>query len=116
MKTFLAIYLGSADSMSEWSRLPDAARAQREAEGMRAWGEWVARHRDAIVDVGTPLGKTKAISNAGVTDVRNAMTGYVILRAETHEAAARLFEGHPHFSLFPGDRVEVMACLPMPDL
>jgi hypothetical protein len=42
------------------------------------------------------------------------MTGYVIVRAESHEAAAKLFENHPHFSIFPGDSVEIMECLPFP--
>jgi hypothetical protein len=38
----------------------------------------------------------------------------VIVQADSHEAAARLFEKHPHFMIFPGDSVEVMECLPMP--
>ena len=41
-------------------------------------------------------------------DSKNDVTGYVVVRAESHEAAARLFEGHPHFTLFPGDSVEIM--------
>ena len=31
-----------------------------------------------------------------------------------NEAAVKLFEGHPHFTIFPGDSVEVMECLPIP--
>jgi hypothetical protein len=42
------------------------------------------------------------------------MTGYVIVQAESHEAAARMFENHPHFTIFPGDSVEIMECLPIP--
>jgi len=42
------------------------------------------------------------------------MAGYVIVQAESHEAAARLFENHPHFSIFPGAGVEIMECLPVP--
>ena len=38
-----------------------------------------------------------------------------VVRAESQEAAARLFENHPHFSIFPGDAVEVMECLPVPN-
>ena len=30
--------------------------------------------------------------------------------------AAKLFLNHPHFMIFPGDRVEVMECLPIPGL
>ena len=42
------------------------------------------------------------------------MTAYVIVQAESHDAAARLFENHPHFTIFPGDSLEIMACLPLP--
>jgi hypothetical protein len=39
----------------------------------------------------------------------------VVVQVESHEAAAKLFEKHPHFTLFPGDSVEIMECLPMPE-
>jgi hypothetical protein len=68
----------------------------------------------AIVDHGGPLGKTKRASPEGVSDIKNVMSGYVIVQAESHEAAARIFENHPHFSIFPGDSVEIMECLPLP--
>jgi hypothetical protein len=25
-----------------------------------------------------------------------------------------MFENHPHFTIFPGDSVEIMECLPIP--
>jgi hypothetical protein len=49
-----------------------------------------------------------------VTDIKNVMAAYVIVRAESHDAAAKLFENHPHFTIFPGDSVEIMECLPLP--
>ena len=36
------------------------------------------------------------------------------VRADSHEAAAKMFEKHPHFMIFPGDRVEVMPVMPIP--
>lgn len=42
------------------------------------------------------------------------MTAYKIVRAELHKAAAKLFENHPHFMIFPGKSVEVMPVLPIP--
>lgn len=74
------------------------------------------KHRSAIVDGGAPLGKTKRVSADSVADIRNQMTAYTIVRADSHEAAAKLFEQHPHFMIFPGDGVEIMECLPMPDM
>jgi hypothetical protein len=67
-----------------------------------------------IVDSGGPLGKTKKVGPTGVSDTRNAVAGYLVIQAESHEAAARMFEGHPHFSIFPGDSVEIMEQLPIP--
>lgn len=114
MKRFLAIYLGSDEATARWNALPEATRNERISAGMQAWGEWVERHRDAIIDPGTPLGRTRSISATGTADVRNAL-GASIVRASSYEAAARMFEGHPHFTLFSGVAVEVMECLPIPD-
>jgi hypothetical protein len=116
MKKFLAIYIGTATALekSEWSKLDKQEREKRDAAGIKAWGDWGTAHAGAIVDQGSPLGKTKRAAPQGITEIKNSMTGYVIVQAESHEAAARMFEGHPHFTSFPGDSVEIMECLPMP--
>jgi hypothetical protein len=118
MKRFLAIYTGSEGEFERagWNKLDPAARKAREKEGMQAWIDWGTRHAVSIVDQGSPLGKTKRASRKGIADIRNAMTGYVIVEAESHEAAAQMFENHPHFTIFPGEAVEIMECLPMPEM
>ena len=62
--------------------------------------------------MGGPLGKTKRITTRGVEDVSNG--AFAVVRAESHAAAAKLFENHPHFTIFPGESVEVMPILPIP--
>jgi len=116
MKKFVGIYIGTEDALRRkgWIELDEQKRQQLIDAGMKAWMEWGTRHAEAIVDQGAPLGKTKRASHDGIADVRNQMTGYVIVQAESHEAAAKLFENHPHFTVFPGDSVEIMECLPMP--
>jgi hypothetical protein len=116
MKNFLAIYIGTASALekSGWSKLDDEQRQKRDAAGVQAWMEWGTAHASAIVDQGTPLGKTKRAAPQGIADIKNSMTGYVIVQAESHEAAAKMFERHPHFTIFPGDSVEIMECLPLP--
>ena len=114
MKNFMAIYTGTAAGRAEWERLSEAERNTRQAAGMRAWREWGTTHRDVIVDAGGPLGKTKRASKQGIADIRNNLAAYVIVQADSHQDAVRLFENHPHFSIFPGDGVEVMECLPVP--
>jgi hypothetical protein len=116
MQKFLAIYTGTAGAFekAKWNQQDPEARKNREAAGMKAWNDWGVKHAKAIVDQGSPLGRTKRAGPDGVTDITNGMAGYVIVQAESHEAAARMFEGHPHFTIFPGDSVEIMPCLPMP--
>jgi hypothetical protein len=116
MKKFLAVYTGSPDAFEKFQKqFPDAKqREAREKAGMDAWMQWVTTHQPSIADIGSPLGRTKRITSAGIADIRNQLAGYTIVRADTHEAAAALFVNHPHFALFPGDGVEVMECLPLP--
>jgi hypothetical protein len=110
MKNFLGIYMGHMEPPGE---RPDPETIAR---GMSAWHKWMDDNAAAVVTTGGALGKTKKIAKDGITDIRNRMAGYIIVQAESHEAAAKLFEGHPHFSIFPGDSVEVMECLPIPSL
>ena len=114
MKRFLAIYTGSPAAMASWNNLPERERKEREAAGIKAWQVWVDKNKSSIVETGAPLGRTKSVAKGGVTDIRNNMTAFTVVEAETHEAAARLFENHPHFTIFPGDAIEVMECLPIP--
>jgi hypothetical protein len=116
MKKFLAIYLGTPATLekSGWNKMDEAERKKREASGIKAWIDWGTTHKAAIVDQGGPLGKTKRTSAQGLADTKNNMTGYVIVQAESHEAAAKMFEKHPHFTIFPGEAVEIMECLPIP--
>jgi hypothetical protein len=118
MKTFLAIYLGGADSQKRaaWDNLDGSTRQKQAEAGMKAWHGWMTEHKSALVFEGGPLGKTKKVSDAGIADTKNAMTGFVILRAESHDAAASMFKDHPHFAIFPGDAVEIMECMPIPTM
>jgi hypothetical protein len=114
--TYLAVFLGSkaSPSMTAWNALPEPERLAKQQEGIAAWKMWAERHQSAIVGMGGPLGKTKKISPHGVEDTSNAIGAYTIVRADSHEAAAKLFEGHPHFTIFPGECVEIMPILPIP--
>ncbi len=116
MKRFLAIYVGSEEARARagWDKLDAAARKAREQAGMRAWMDWGTANAASIVDPGSPLGRTKRASHEGIADIRNAMTAYAIVEAESHAAAAQLFADHPDFTIFPGEAVEIMECLPMP--
>src|SRR5262249_53532828 len=114
--TFLAIFLGSKTGarMTAWNALFEEARQTKMQEGIAAWKAGVEKQHAAIVGMGGPLGKTKKVSERGIEDVSNSMSAYTVVRAESHDAAAKLFEKHPHFTIFPGDSVEIMPVLPIP--
>jgi hypothetical protein len=114
----MAVFIGTATAAdkAEWSKLDVTERERIQAKGMAAWGEWMARNAGNIVDAGAPLGRTKRASPEGISDTSNSLTAYVVVQAESHEAAAQMFDQHPHFSLFPGDSVEVMEILSMPPM
>jgi len=115
MKKFMAIYTGTPETREKkWGALDEKQRKEREHAGMKAWFEWGTKHQKSIVDQGGPLGKTKRVAPEGVSDIRNYMAGYTVVEAESHEAAARMFEKHPHFTIFPGESVEIMEVLPIP--
>lgn len=113
---FLAIFLGDKDGARarEWNALSEEERGARVAEGMAGWKTWVEKNQASLVQMGGPLGKTKRVSADGTQDISNALSAFTIVRADSHEAAAKLFEGHPHFTIFPGEAVEIMPVMPIP--
>ena len=114
MKRYLAVFTGSPAAMASWEALPESERQQRQAKGMAAWKKWASENAASIVEMGGPLSRTKLVSKGGISDIRNNLAAFTIVQAETQEAAARLFIDHPHFTLFPGEGVEVMEVLPIP--
>jgi len=116
MKNFLAVFLGKPDAMAAWQALDEAERKRREKEGIAAWHKWILDHQGAIVEIGSPLSRTKRVDSTGVSDVRNEMGAWTVVKANSQEEAAKLFLNHPHFTIFPGERVEVMECLPIPQM
>jgi hypothetical protein len=114
MKNYLAVFMGTPARKSEWDALDADTRDQRVQAGLQAWGKWMADHQADIVDTGGPLGKTKRAGRDGLSDISNDISGYVKVRAESHDAAVRMFENHPQFTIFPGEAVEVMEVLPIP--
>jgi hypothetical protein len=116
MADFLAIFLGSKSNprMQAWMALPEEERRTKEREGIAAWKAWMAANSASVAVMGGPLGKTKQVTPRGIEDVSNALGGFMVVKADSHEAAAKLFENHPHFAIFPGECVEIMPVLEIP--
>ena len=118
MKRFMAVFTGSPTAFEDYAKRfsNEDERKANDRKGMEAWHKWVEQHQASIVDMGAPLGRTKRVTKDGIADVRNNLGAYTVVQAESQEAAAKLFAGHPHFTIFPGDGVEIMECLPIPQL
>ena len=114
MKRYLAVFTGTPSAMARWEALSESERQQRQTQGVAAWKKWAQDNAAAIVEMGGPLSRTKLVSVGGITDIRNNLAAFTIVQAESQEAAARLFLNHPHFTIFPGEGVEVMEVLPIP--
>ena len=111
MGRYLGVFTSdkSGPRWAEWRALSQAEQDARAADGLAPGKAWEAAHAGLIDNEGGPLGPTKRISDAGeVADTVNLLTVFMVVRADSHEAAVRLFEGHPHMSIFVCDGVEVM--------
>ncbi len=74
---------------------------------MRAeFGAWMRQHAHMITATEAG-GKTKRVSPSGVADAKNDIMLYSFVEAESHDAAARIFEGHPHLQI-PQSSIEIM--------
>jgi hypothetical protein len=115
-ETFLAVFTGSktGPKMQAWLALSETDRKAKEKEGFTAWKTWMEKYYGAIAFIGGPLGKTKQVTTAGTADISNMMSAFVVVKADSHAAAAQMFENHPHFAIFPGESVEVMPVMPIP--
>ncbi len=110
---YLGVFLSNKTGprWQAWYAMSKEEQQATDEKGLAALAAWDAKHRESIVYEGGPLGPTKRTSQDGIADVVNEMTVFVVVRAPSHEAAAKLFEGHPHFTIFPCDCVEVMPLL-----
>lgn len=108
MPRFLAVYTMKPEDLARFRALPKAEQDAIDAVGLERWAEWGKANAAAIVDPGLMVGKTKRVTRDGIADATNAICGHVVVEAPTIEDAARLFTNHPHFTVFPGDGVDVM--------
>jgi hypothetical protein len=112
----MAVYTGNPSALQNYAKqFPnEEQRKANDTKGMEAWQKWVKAHEKSIVDGGSPLGKTKRVTRDGIADFRNNLAAYTVVEAQSYDEAAKMFLDHPHFTIFPGDGVEIMECLPLP--
>ena len=115
MKKFLVTYLAPASVIAEWKKTdPDTRKAAEEK--MRAeWKKWITDLENIFADIGAGVGKTKVVTAQGISDSKNDIMLYSLVEAETHEGAAKSFEGHPHLQI-PQSSIEIMEVHALPGM
>jgi hypothetical protein len=102
---YLVLY---RSTMTAGEQMAQSTPEQAQA-GMDAWMAWAGQAGDAIVDLGTPL----AVVDPG-GDSGDPVGGYSIMQADSHEALAKVLQGHPHKAT--GGTIETLECLQMPGM
>ncbi len=80
------------------------------AKHMAKWKAWVGGLGDAVVNPGTPLGKSKTVSSNGVSDDggSNPLSGFSIVEADSMDAALEMAKGCPFLKYGTIEVAEVM--------
>ncbi|SFJ50145.1 hypothetical protein SAMN04515648_4332 [Phyllobacterium sp. CL33Tsu] len=114
MPRFLAVYTMKPEDVARFRSLPKQEQDAIDTLGFKRWTDWEARNAASFPDRGGMVGKTTRVTKDGIAGAVNPFCGYIVVEAETIEAAARLFENHPHFTVFPGDGVDIMPFVTQP--
>jgi hypothetical protein len=115
MKKFLVTYLAPASVIDDWKKTEAKQRKEAEEKMQSEWKQWMGNHTKIFADKGAGVGKTKRVTSQGTKDTRNDIMLYAIVDAESHDAAAKTFEGHPHLQI-PQASIEVMEINPLPGM
>jgi hypothetical protein len=108
---FLVLYLVPSSVMDNWAKTDAATRQPAEQKMQAAWKQWMSEHANMILSA-EAAGQTKRVTASGVANFRNEIMLYAFVEAESHEAAAKAFEDHPHLQI-PQASIEVMSVRPM---
>jgi hypothetical protein len=114
MPRFVAVYTMNPEDVAAFRNRPKSEQAAIDMAGLKAWEEWSQRHAAAVVATDIMVGKTKRVTKAGVVDAQNQIAGFLIVEAADINAAAGLFQDHPHITVFPGDGIDIMPVVTEP--
>lgn len=95
----------------EWYSYSKEEYDRRGANGVAAVKVWEKENHECIVYVGGPLGSTLRFENGETAPFINQLTVFIVVKANSQEAAIKLLETHPHITHFPCHALEVMPIL-----
>ena len=111
MEKFMVLY---RSPFSAEEQMTGADPAQIKA-GMDAWMAWAKEAGDAVVDLGTPLGRGRHLDGSHVTSSDSDLAGYSVLQADSLDDVVELLERHPHVKV-PENSIDVVPMLAMPGM
>ena len=111
MKKFFVLYMAKMEDFQKIMASMGKMTPEKQKEAMKEWEMW--GKTAGVVDMGAPVGKTKRVTAADISDVKNEVGGYSIIEAESHDAAAKKMQSNPHFKMIPGGWIDVMEIMPM---
>jgi len=109
-KKFIALYIAPASVLVDWSKTDPDFRKAAEEKMQAEWKRWMEDHAEMIT-LTEAAGKTRKVTSSGVSDTNNGVMLYSFVEAESHEAAVKAFEHHPHLQI-PQSSIEVMEVRP----
>ena len=112
MSKFLAVYLAPPSVLEDWAKTDAETRKAAEEKMKGEWQNWLKAHEKMLPEKAVGVGKTKRVTTKGISDTKNNVMLYSIVDAGSHEAAAKLFENHPHLQI-PQSSIEVMEINPL---
>ncbi len=115
MKRFLVTYLAPASVIADWKKTDPEKRKAAEEKMQSDWKRWMGDHHNVFVDKGAGVGRTKRVTTHGSADGKNDIMLYAVVQAESHEAASKMFEDHPHLGI-PSASIEIMEIHPLPGM
>jgi len=113
MKNFFILFKCEENSVNHdnWKKLSDEIQKEKLSIGKKKLEHWFEKNKDFIVIPMTEFeDKLLYVDNNGLNEVKRKMGAFMQIKANSLEDAAGLFKSHPHFSIFPGDGIEVVEC------
>ena len=98
MSNFIIIYHAPTKELSS----PEEGQAHQ-----AKWMEWIKELGDAMINPGTPLGKSMMVSSEGVSETDTGLTGYTVVEAPDLDAAVEIAKGCPYLDMGSVEVAEV---------
>ena len=112
MKKFIVTYHAPASAAKQTAKLSKA----EQAKGMAAWMTWAQKCGNQLVDMGSPLTNSEALSPKGSKKSNKNFAGYSVLQAKNMAEAKKLLKGHPHLGWNAACTIEVHETAAIPGM